>query len=171
MGLVLGLVFSAEHADVASSSDATLSQKARSNGAVRIAGISFFVLATLVIGFFAVRAFPDQYRNARWKRAYNQHVADTPSMDNLAETQPLPPDQVLILGQFGDYVPGRTNSGKTHPPMDAKTLTPKAPAAQAYSVRYAFPGAPTSGANVGPHVSTIGNPLADYDSLNARWSQ
>ena len=165
MGSVLGFVFSAQHADVAPPSDATLPQTARSNGAVRIAGISLFALATLVIGFFALREFPDQYRNARWKRAYNQHVAATPSMDNLAEVQQLPPDQVLILSQFGDYVPGRTNSGKTHPPMDAKTLTPRAPAAEAYSVRYALPGAPTGGPNVGPSVDVQ---VLEYP--NALWA-
>jgi hypothetical protein len=165
MGSLLGFVFSAERADVGLPSDATLPQKARAHGAVRIAGISLFVLAMLVIGFLALRAFPDQYKTARWKRAYNQHVAATPSMANLAEVQPLPPDQVLILSQFGDYAPGRAASGKTHPPVDAKTLTPRAPAAQVYGVRYALPGAPTSGGNVGPHID-VG--VREYP--NALWA-
>jgi MFS family permease len=165
MGLALGLVFSGEHADVPIPNEASLQTKVRVNETVRIARMSFLVLATLVVGFFAFRSFPDQYKNARWKRAYNKHVADTPAIDNLAEVQPVPPDQVLILSRFGDYVPGRTGSGKTHPPMDAKTLTPRAPSAQAYSVRYALPGAPTSGPNVGPHADVQ---VLEYP--NALWA-
>lgn len=165
MGLVLGLLFSAERADLAAPSDAALPEKARSTGPVRIAGISTFVLAALVIGFFGLRAFPDQYRTARWTRAYNQHGAATPSLDNLADVQPLPPDEVLILSQFGDYVPGRASSGKTHSSMDVKTLKPNTPAAQSYSVRYALPGAPLSGGNVGPHVDVQ---VLEYP--NALWA-
>ena len=86
-------------------------------------------------------------------------------MDNLGEVQQRPPNQVLILSQFGAYVAGRTYSGKTHPPMDAKTLTPRAPTAQAYSVRYALPGAPTGGPNVGPHVDVQ---VLEYP--NASWA-
>ena len=165
MGLALGLVFSAEHADVALPSDDMFPQRRRSNRTLQVAGISLFGLATLVIGFFAVKKFPDQYRNARWTRAYNQHVVATPSMDDLGEVQQRPPNQVLILSQFGAYVAGRTYSGKTHPPMDAKTLTPRAPTAQAYSVRYALPGAPTGGPNVGPHVDVQ---VLEYP--NASWA-
>lgn len=152
MGLVLGLVFSTERADGVLPNEASLQAKTRPLGHSQIVRMSSLVLATALIGFLAFRNFPEQYKTARWKRAYNQHVADTPSMENLPEVQPLPVDQVLLLTQFGDYVPDRSNSLRTRAPMDAKTLTPRAPAAQAYSVRYALPGAPVSGGNIGAHV-------------------
>lgn len=164
MGLTIGCLFSREQVLIPASS--ALRPGAGSNRVARIARISLFAAATLVFAFFARREFPDHYQSARWHRAYNNHLAETPSMENLPEVQSVAPEQVLILNQFGEYVPGRSYSGKTHPPMDVKTFIPKAPAAQSYSVRYGLPGAPASGVNIGPHVDVQ---VQEYP--NAAWAE
>jgi hypothetical protein len=163
MGLTIGWLFSREQVWAPASS--ALPPGVGSNRVARIVRISLFAGAALVLAFFARREFPGHYQSARWDRAYHNHLAETPSMGNLPEVQSVAPEQMLILNQFGEYVPGRTYSGKTRPPMDVKTLIPKAPVAQSYSVRYALPGAPTSGGNVGPHVDVQ---VQEYP--NAAWA-
>lgn len=165
MGLALGLIFAAECADVGIVSGATLRDDAQRPRTVRVAGIFLFLLTALVIGSFAVRTFPDENQNVKWHRAYNQHVADTPSLDNLPDVQLLPPEQVLILSRFGDYVPGPTHAGKTDPAAIVNPLVAKVPSAS-YGVRYGLPGAPTSGANIGPHVDVR---VQQYP--NAAWAK
>jgi len=129
----------------------TLSSTAGYKIIAGIAEISVFAVAALVLCFFELKDLPAQRRDAQWRQAYKQHAADTPSLDNLPEVHLLLPEQVLILNQFGDYVSGRTYSWQTDPKTIVNPLVAKVPSVS-YTVRYALRGAPTSGANIGPHV-------------------
>jgi len=149
----------------------TLSSTAGYKAIAGITEISLFAVAAFVLCFFELKDLPAQRRDAHWRQAYKQHIADTPSLDNLPALHLLLPDQVLILHQFGDYVPGRTYSGQTDPKMIVNPLVAKVPSGS-YQVRYALPGAPTSGANIGPQgcaYTAIPKPrVGEMGNLRAR---
>jgi hypothetical protein len=126
---------------------------------------SFLTVAFVALVAYTYLSFPS-LRTIKWHRGYSQHLAETPPADNLPEVRPEPPDQKLVLRQFGDYIPGRTVSGKTNPAPDVKTGKPRTPRAQAYGVSYALPGAPEGGPNVGPHVDVQ---VEQYP--NAAWAK
>lgn len=146
-------------------SHSTLSSTAAYKIITGIAEISVFAVAAIVLYSYEVKDLPARRRDAEWRQAYKQHVADTPSLENLAEVQLLAPEQVLILSRFGDYVPGPTHAGKTEPATIVNPLVAKVPSAS-YGVRYGLPGAPTSGANIGPHVDVQ---VREYP--NAAWAK
>jgi hypothetical protein len=83
-------------------------------------------------------------------------TSEKTTADEIAEAQaPQPEQQMLVLHQFGAYVPSRPYSGTTVQP----------PLAKYYSVRYALPGAPTQG-NTGPTVD-----VQVYGYSNAAWAK
>ncbi len=183
MGLTLGWLFSREPVAVPASSAPAPASSAPapvvgSNRVARIARIALFAAAALVSAFIARTEFPRQYQSAEWQRAYKKHVAERPpmppqpaerpsmetlpnqlperpSLENLPEVQPVAPQKMLILHQFGEYVPGDVRPEPI----------PKAPATTWYGVRYAIPGPSTLG-KTGPVVNVQ---VTEYP--NAAWAR
>jgi hypothetical protein len=152
MGLVLGILLAQEAVQVTSFPDSISRSRIRSPQAVRVARLCSVAIVVLVLAYFARREIPDHYQSVRWHRAYWKHVAETPSLENLQKVGAVPADQMLILNQIGEYVPGRANVGESNPALNAKTGAPRVPRAQCYVIRYGLPGAPDGGPGVGPHV-------------------
>ena len=137
MGLVLGIVFTREKKRLTSQvSLPPLSAGAQE--AIRTARVGMFVVTALVLCFFGADEFPHQYQSARWGRAYEKHVAETPSREGLREVEIRPTEQVLILDPFGENLPGRAYAGETNSIYD-ETGKRKTPKARMYGVRYSPP--------------------------------
>ncbi len=154
MGLAIGWLFSGQPVEATAGS--AVPPVFASNRATRIARIALFAAAALVFWKFSLREFPQRYQSAEWQRAYKKHLAERPpmpnqpaekppaenlpnqlperpSLANLPEIQLVAPEKMLIVRQFGEYVP----SGVRPEPI------PKAPATTVYLVTYALPGAAT----------------------------
>ncbi|HEY1730095.1 MAG TPA: hypothetical protein VGG15_00005, partial [Terriglobales bacterium] len=122
-------------------------------------------------------------QNAKWQRAYKKRLAEQPplvnlpnpsnqapspkasplqeperpSLENLPGLQPVAPEKMLILHQFGEYVPSNVRPE----PL------PKAPATAWYYVRYAN-AAPSSAGNRG-RVTNVQVQITEYP--NAAWAR
>ncbi|HLJ90645.1 MAG TPA: hypothetical protein VKZ53_27810 [Candidatus Angelobacter sp.] len=102
-------------------------------------------IATLLAAFFlAYRAwigFP-LTKEIRRRRAYQQHLAARPSLENLGLVKAPPKEKVLFNAPIGRYRPIMLASGETAPHLDPKTGQPSEPPAQVYWTNYELDGAP-----------------------------
>jgi len=119
--------------------------------------LAWITVAVLVLAYFI---YTELTRETPWQQAYKRHLASTPSTDNLPKIKVVEPDQLMIVDDFGPYVPGRAGMIKRIPPA------PRAWWPQAYGVRYALPGARESASNVDPHIDVE---VRDYP--NASWAK
>lgn len=153
-GLVLGYFLADEvnARDLHTQGGTTLERSLFGARALMSLKFVFFGVLLAAAVRFAWREFPEHVSSTRWHRAYNQHLAEKPSLTNLPDVPPMDPAEALLLIPISDLIPGRPIAGKQHVAADPKTGELYSAEPHLCGVTYALPGAPISGGNPGPHV-------------------
>jgi hypothetical protein len=126
----------------------------------RVLAIVLGIVAALLIAHSVHKGFLRDRQQTRSQQARARHLAETPSTDNLPKVKVVQPDQMLIMDDFGPYVPGSAGKIERIPPA------PRPWWPQAYGIRYAPPSARKSGPNVGPYIEVE---VREYP--NASWAK
>ena len=163
MGFVMGRVFSQQEVNDKSPEDSSVPSAADSGRNRLLARTCLLAVSAVVLALAVYKEFPAEYKEALLRTGDARRNAAKPSLHDLPEVQAMPPDQVLILRQFDDYLPDSPESGPW------SSGTPHTPLAQRYAVRYVLP--PNSAKRhvdfgTGPNVS-----VQVWEYPNVEWAR
>ena len=129
MGLVIGWIFSREQEYATVPEDDTPEATTGRNPVL----IAFLAIAAVTLALVVYKFFPEEYEMARIRSVSARHAAEKPSLDNLPGVQALPPEQVLIVKQLGEY-------GPKYPEWHPFRSEQPHPRGQRYALEYHRPG-------------------------------
>ena len=137
-GVLLGIALAREAArsDVLFSTQTTDGVAAPRRVRASIPALILVAAGFLTVGWLFVRTFPQDYSEWRWRRAWQKHVAQTPTLDHLPAIIAMPVDQALVVHDVGKYKSWSGSSGQV------RYGAPGYPPTMQYQIDYLDPDLP-----------------------------